>query len=564
MFKKNEGYKQLNVFSIHTNLNKSQQKLWDRSKEHTFFTEIFCKIDESLFSVLYSSKKSRPNTPVNQLVGALILKHLYDWTYEELFTNLNFNLLTRHALGINSLDEHVFCEASIFNFQNKLLDHLSSTSEDLMEKVFCNLTADQIKRLGVDTSIQRGDSFLVGSNIVDYSRLHLLIEIIIRLHRVLDKDDKELLKERLSTYTQFTSTNYVYHVSKEGLPIELEKLGNLYCDLYFTLGTKYSEENEYINFKRVLDEHFKIDGNKKIMAKSPKELHSSILMSPDDSQATYRDKNRQSSKGYVTHISETVNSNNKVNLITDIATQPNNVGDAEILENRLPIMLERTPAVKEYFVDGLYGSPKVDEITEKEAIKLYQKTRRGRKSKAGIKIQQDESSQIWVSCKGGQRILAIHNQGDRLKAEFNSEKCSTCPYQSECNIKQVGGTIKPKRRVLYFNTEKILIHKRLANIEQLDYNKRFSRANVEATVKEMKRGMKNEKVRVRGWIRVSLHMVLTAMAINFTRIHKNGGLKSLFFSQIISRPSKWIEKIIALIYACNMQLLKCTTRMVSS
>jgi len=525
MFKKNEGYKQLDAFAINTNLSKNQQKLWDRSKEHTFFTEVFCKIDESLFSVLYSDKKSRPNTPANQLVGALILKHLYNWTYQELFINLNFNLLTRHALGINSLNEDVFCEASIFNFQNKLLDHLRNSGEDLMEKVFCKLTTGQIKELGVETSIQRGDSFLVGSNIVDYSRLQLLVEIIIRLHRILDEDDIDLFKEHLTDYIKYTSSNYVYHVNKKDLPDELKKLGMLYSSLYFAIGNKYLLEREYINFKRVFKEHFKIDGNKKVTVKDSKELNSSILMSPDDPEATFRDKNRDPHKGYVTHISETVNPKNKVNLITDVDTQTNNIGDAEILENRLPIMLEHTPKIIEYFVDGLYGSPRIDEITEEENITVYQKTTRGRKSKAGIKIEQDQSTDIWVNCKGGQRVLAACTEKG-FKGSFEPEKCLTCPFQSECNLKQTEGKLN-RRRVIYFDYEKVLIHKRLSNIEKLEGRKRFSRANVEATVKEMKRGMKNKKVRIRGWSRVSMHMILTAIAINFTRIHKIFVIKTL-------------------------------------
>ncbi len=48
---------------------------------------------------------------------------------------------------------------------------------------------------------------------------------------------------------------------------------------------------------------------------------------------------------------------------------------------------------------------------------------------------------------------------------------------------------------------------------------RNSRCNVEATVKELKRGMQNGKVRVRRWIRVSFHMVFTAISVNLRRIH---------------------------------------------
>lgn len=530
MFKKNESYRQWDIFAVNRSLNKNQQKLWNKSREHSFFTEIFCKIDESLFSVLYSNKKSRPNTPVNQLVGALILKHLNNWTYSELFTNLNFNLLTRHALGINTIDAEVFCEASIFNFQNKLLEHLTTTNEDLMEKVFCQLTAEQIEAWDINTSVQRGDSFLVGSNIVDYSQLHLLVETLNRLRRILTDEDKEQLDEELKRYTQYSSSNYVFQVKKEALNRELEQIGRLYVRIHAELDAQvYEHRKAYMTFKRVMEEHFEIGPIDKIEVKSLQELGSGRLMSPDDSEATFRDKHGQGSKGYVTHISETVNPENKVNLITDVTTQRNNMGDAEILENRLPLMIDRTPDLAEYFADGLYGSPSIDQFTEAAGITMYQKTTRGRKSSAEIKVVEDEASRIWVSCKGGQRIQA-QSAKKRFKAEFDPKHCGECPYQSECKLRESGGKRKEKTKVTYFYYEKVLVHKRLANIEKLKGKKRHSRSNVEATVKEMKRGMKNGKVRVRQWSRVSLHMILTALSINFTRIHKNSAQIVHFFS----------------------------------
>ena len=45
-------------------------------------------IDEKLFSVLYSDKASRPNTPVNVIVGALIIKELFDYSDDEMVENL--------------------------------------------------------------------------------------------------------------------------------------------------------------------------------------------------------------------------------------------------------------------------------------------------------------------------------------------------------------------------------------------------------------------------------------------------------------------------------------------
>ncbi len=110
-----------------------------------------------MFSPLFSSTKSRPNAPINQLVGSLILKHLYDWTYSELFKNLTFNSLTRYAIGIKDPNIDVFSEATIFNFQNRIINYYEKTGKDLVTEVFDKLTAGYLKQFKVLNNRQRGE-----------------------------------------------------------------------------------------------------------------------------------------------------------------------------------------------------------------------------------------------------------------------------------------------------------------------------------------------------------------------------------------------------------------------
>ena len=532
MFAKNDNYQQIDLFGLSNKLSKKQNKLWDKSREHLFFKEIFSKIDEAPFSCLYSKQKSRPNTPVNQLVGALILKHLNNWTYRDLFTNLNFNMLTRHAIGIQRIDEDVFAEASIFNFQNRVIKHFNKTGIDLINLTFDKLTSSQLKRYDVDTTIQRGDSFLIGSNIVDMSRLHLLVEMIIRVYKVLSSADKNKVQELLQNYIDDKSLSYVYKIKREDLPREYSKLAEVYQNILSILGTKYEDEEVYQLFIRVNNEHFEQDlkGN----TGAVKKMNSGILFHPDDPEATYRKKQNIHSKGYVGHISETSNPNNEIDLITDVKVEQNNIGDAEILENRLPKMIDKTPNLKEYFADGMYGSPGVDIILDDNNIRLYQKAIRGQKSKGDIKIIED-GTDLWVTCGGGQKIKPyLTNRKKTIQKErleegaksdlrwgvaFDEKICSSCPLAGKCNTVKSGGKRTNKTRKFYFTNKKILAQRRAQNMAHLEGNKIHTRANVEATVKENKRGIKNGKVRVRRWIRVSFHVVLTAIAVNFTRIH---------------------------------------------
>lgn len=532
MFRKNEGYKQQNLFGVSQSLTKKQRAMWNKSREHNFFESIFCKIDEESFRVLYSNKKSRPNVAVNQLVGALILKHLYDWTYEELFTHLSFNMLTRHALGINDWTENVFSEASLFNFQNRVSAHYVETGQDLFTQVFDKLTVGQLSDLNISTKIQRGDSFLMGSNIFDYSRVHLLLEIIHRLYRILDEEDKIKVKSEIEPYLKTTAGQYIFRLEKGVLPKEIEKLGFIYHTLYERLKEKYRDDEVFKIFERAYIEHFEIVAQK-VKVIDGKELTSGNLMSPDDGQATFRKKGKERSKGYTGHISETADPDNQINLITDIDVQPNNVDDAKILENRLGEMLKKTPGLAEYHGDGLYGSPSLDILMEKEKIKQIQTSMRGRRSNGGMEMWRQENGQVIVKCGGGQSVQAIR-KSKTWRAEFDYVKCEKCPLKDKCTARITGTKRNNPKRYLTFYDKVILCHARARNINSIPEERRTIRANVEATVKEAKRGIKNGKLRVRGLLKAKFYLVWTALAINLTRIHRFSFSKTPFLSNFMA------------------------------
>jgi hypothetical protein len=554
MFKKNESYKQYGLFGITDSLSDSQLSMMKTSIEHSFFVNIFSKINEKDFDVLYSTKKSRPNVPVNQLVGALILKHLYNWTYQQLFMNLNFNLLTRHALGVQNLGGSIFAEASIFNFQKKVIEYYIQTGRDLLTEVFDSLTSTQLKEFGIKTDIQRGDSFLLGSNIFDFTRLQLLIEVLLRFYRILDTEDKEAYIELLADYSRQTAGQYIYKIEKDELPKEIKQLADVYHKLYIQLGDKYKDVAGFSIFNRVYNEHFVV-AESKVEVIPSNELHSSILLSPDDTEATFRNKGRANGKGYNGHISETANPGNKFNLITDVTVTSNNEDDANILAQRLPSMVEKTPDLSEYHADGNYGNPTVDVITKNNSIMLVQTAVRGRKSQTKLKIEEDEAGYLWVSCSQGQRVkgeITNNKEGARIgKAVFDNERCQLCPYQDKCIAKAAGGKRTEKKHIWYFNEMRILSHKRLHNIYMIPEERRKLRANVEATIKEVKRGIKNGKSRLRGLVRNRFYLTLTSISVNLTRIHKYEINKVLFdyFFHIMKGLLPKTEPIVIVYYA---------------
>ena len=262
MFQENTKHKQSSLFGIASQLSEEKLKKLKESKEYYFYQLVFCNIREKDFETLFSKEYSRPNAPVNSLVSAIILMTHRGWSINELFNHINFDMLTRAALGLDDINETPFCEATYFNFQNRLLSYKEQTGIDLIERVFDNLTDMQAKKLRIKTDIQRIDSFMAMSNIRSYNRTQLLVETLLRLNRALRDEDKGRFAEILLPYTKQDSEHFVYELNRNQIPHELKKLGDVYYELYRELKPRYGEIDEFEAFERAYREHFTVKKNK--------------------------------------------------------------------------------------------------------------------------------------------------------------------------------------------------------------------------------------------------------------------------------------------------------------
>ena len=113
--------------------------------------------DERPFAVLYSTEASRPNVPVNVLVGLEILKAGFGWTDEEMYEHFTFDLQVRYALGYVQLSEGYFAIRTVYEFRRRLSEHMQTTGENLLEAAFEQVTDDQIQAFGVRTQELRMD-----------------------------------------------------------------------------------------------------------------------------------------------------------------------------------------------------------------------------------------------------------------------------------------------------------------------------------------------------------------------------------------------------------------------
>jgi len=538
MFKENN---QPEIFSFENQLlDNEQQRLLEKTQEKAFYNLIFRNIKESDYKVLFSENASRPNVAVNILISALILKERKSWSYDELMESILFDMRTKVALGLSSIDYKPFSRATIFNFQNRLSEYEQKTGINLLEKTFDNLTANQLKKLKIKTDIQRSDSTLISSNIRKYSRIQLLIEVLLRFARIFDNQDKDILSSEIKPYNKLGSQKYVYNLKSSDLTHELEKLGKLYHTVYELLKLKYSDSDEFRIFERAFKEHFTIvEGESK--AKPNNELNSSMLQSPDDEDATYRKKRDQESKGFTINATETANPENDLQLVTDIAVNQNNVDDSKILEKRIDKIVEKTPDLNELHTDGGYGSEEVDEKMEQNNITLVTTAVRGRESEIEKTITQSADNEKEYTVKCPEQTVISSPTKKRNKAIFDIEKCNKCPLKEKCNIFKNKGKF-------YFKHSDFLKNERNKNILKIPKERRKIRPNIEATIKEFKGKTKAGKLKVRGMFKASLFAFAMGISINFGRIYRLSLEKGQDIDKILTFFNIFVYQIIFFVF----------------
>lgn len=511
MFKTNN---QSGLFSFEDELSKRQRDALDSSKEKWFYHLILRNINETDFRALYSDKASRPNAPVNILVSALILKELKGISYDELMESVMFDLRFKTALGLSSIGEVPFSRATLFNFQNRVLDYELQTGIKLLEQVFDNLTEQQIKDLSLKADIQRSDSTLVSSNIKKYSRLQLLIEVLLRLERIMNEEDIRSIGEKLRPYLKTGSDKYIYGLKAKEVPHELEKLGKVYCTVFEWMRRKkeYQGRKEFINFERAYREHFVVV-DREVSPKPAGDLNSSMLQSPDDPDATYRQKNGETNKGFTINGTETANPENPLQLITDISVKPNNIDDSQILNDRADQLKEKIPELKELHTDGGYGSADNDKKFEELGITHITTAVRGRESEIEKKIEQTgQSPDVYTVECPFQKVVSTPTK-KRHKVRFDMNICRQCPLNDRCQI------FRNKGRY-YFTHQDYLQNRRNRNILNIPEEHRKIRPNVEALMNEFKIRTPNGKLKVRGLFKANLFAFNTGIAINFGRIYR--------------------------------------------
>lgn len=498
---------------------KIRQQLYT-SWAHTFRRHVFAQIPEERFAVLYSETDSRPNAPVNVLVGGDMLKDGFGWTDEELERHLQFDLQTRYALGLDDLSQSAPTLRTFQNHRRRVRQHAEETGENLYEVVFEAVTDEQIEQLQLKVGWQRMDSTQLLSNIALVSRLELVLSVLQRGIAGLPEARQAVWRQEQADYVSRQPRHICYRLTKAAVADYLQQTGELLVAVLAELEGEEGEAEARELVARVLGEQYQIEAGAQIVLRPVQEVAAASLQSPHDPEATYREKNGERYRGYVTNISETCDPDNPVQLITSVQTASNNTDDSQLLSQSLAEQAQRGHQVEKATVDGGYTGPTAKAACEAHGTELHPSRVRGGKSR-GDKWGWDNYS--WqlnaenvpeqVSCPRGQvAILEPARKEGRWLARFEQDVCATCPFfQKECRV-------EPRQRsgpTLSMTTRSIQVA--LLRQRVTDANNGI-RAAVEATVRSVKHPFAGGKLPVRGLIRSQMVVLGSALLVNVHRL----------------------------------------------
>ena len=115
-------------------LTARSQRILKKSWSEHFSQDIFPLINEERFAVLYSDNPAtRPNTPVNVIIGLFILKEIYNHTDDDLLEELIFDVCYQYALHTTSYDEQPVSDRTLSRFRERLYAYEQATGIDLMK-----------------------------------------------------------------------------------------------------------------------------------------------------------------------------------------------------------------------------------------------------------------------------------------------------------------------------------------------------------------------------------------------------------------------------------------------
>ncbi|MEG1848914.1 MAG: transposase [Lachnospiraceae bacterium] len=428
---------QLTLDDSFITLTSRERKALENSWAQIFADEIFPAIDEERFSVLYSDKASRPNAPVNVIIGALIIKELFDYSDDEIVENLMLDLHLQYALHTTSFAEQPILDKTLSRFRNRCYNYETAYNVDLYHDCVKDLSAKIAKVMNLNGCIKRMDSMMIESNIRFLSRMELIYTCISKHVMYLEKNSADNVTQNLKPYADPNHYNKIfYHQRNDDMEQITQKLLNDGDSLLDICGSEYESITEYQLFTRCLSEQTVVENNKRrLKTKEDGTMNSSALQNPSDPDTTYRNKGGKSHRGYVANFEETVGKNGSV--VTDYQYDKNTHTDSRFLQESLT-QIEKAEEPAILITDGGYDGQDNIALAKEKNVVLVTTALIGKEAPdilADFEFSEDGTQLIKCAAGHEPKSQGYMKTTKQCHVSFEREYCTGCPYQEQCRPK---------------------------------------------------------------------------------------------------------------------------------
>jgi len=495
---------------------------------HIFQKIIFPAINEDRFSVLYSDKPSRPNSPVNVIIVALILKEIFGLSDVELLGSIYFDDRFQYALRLTSFDKPPVSINTFTNFRARVYAYEEETGIDLIKEEVESLSELIAETLEIGEEKIRVDSFMVASSSKNMSRIELVYTVNANLIKKLKQLDKEAIPESCLSYLEKGhKKETVYKTRDKDIESKLEFLLK-HSQMLYKASLKSSstieKTEEFKTLKRMLGEQTDNDdfdnlNPDEVKIKEGQDLNSDILQNPSDPDATYRYKYGPNI-GYTANLVEIFDED--YSIIIDYDFKPNIYSDQKFSKDtieKLDTDKERKNPLK-MLVDGAYFTLELAKLAIKKGIELIPGELMGRKESESklsfaqtFKINEDN---LITKCINGQKphFSKYDDEKEVFTAKFAKETCSSCSFKEQCRIQ-----FQKKTNTVRFNRSRYLRDKIREKMDTKEYVELTNqRAGIEGLPSVFRRKYNVDNMPVRGEVRSKFHFGFKVLAINTKRL----------------------------------------------
>ena len=418
-------------------LTDRERRTLENSWAKPFADEIFPMIDEKPFRVLYCNDNGAPNTPVNIIIGANIIKELLDLSDAEVVEGLMLDIRLQYALHTTSFKEQPLSDKSLSRFRKRCYEYSQATGIDLIHNCIVSLAGGIAKVMKITGRTRRMDSMMIDANIRKLSRLELIYTCIANLVKRLAQDSSIEIPENLRHYAVPNDYNQVFYYAKSSSYAD-QCLTLLHdADTLFTLcGDSCMEWKEYVLFQRCMSEQTVVNDNvRRLSTREDETMDSSRLQNPSDPEATVRSKAGTEHRGYVANFEESVGE--RASVITDYQFEQNTYSDSQFLHDSLERMDAQEDSVT-ISTDGAYPTPANQKLAESKNVQIVSTNLIGRKSKdicADFVLNKGRTAII--QCPAGMEPISCSGpyRNGQMRVTFSAACCSNCPYKDSCPAK---------------------------------------------------------------------------------------------------------------------------------